>query len=800
MTDSTTLFDFDAYRGTAPSRRRARRQAATQARTTAQWPLNDGINVVLFAGLGGACQGLEDAGLPVHVAVNHDPVAIATHRALNPHTRHIQGDIFDIDPLAATQGQPVNDLWASPDCRDHSVAKGGAPRSPRVRSMPWQVTRWAGKVAPKRIYIENVREIRGWGPLRAKRDKATGRVLKLDGTIAAPGERVPLREQQLVRDPRRLGHHFRRWVASLRALGYDYEDRDLCCADFGVPTSRRRFFAVSRCDGQPIAWPERTHAPRHLAGGLGLKPWVAAATIIDWSRPLPSIFERKKPLAEATLRRIARGLVRYVIDCAEPFIVSVANTGTTGRGAYTWPVSDPLRTNTTSDSHALAGPAIMPITHTGERMPQDAAADPMPTITTAHRGELAVMGAAIVGAGGRAAQTQPMDAAEPLNASTTKEDRLLVGAELAAFAVPNNTNNAPVSPTDPLPTWTTANRIYLSAAHLTKFRNGATGEAMDQPLPTVTANGHSPTRPGCAIPLGVVGAALVQTGYGEREGQAPRSMDIADPIGTQVAGASKHALVGAFLSRYHGERRDGETRGGDAADPVPTQTTENRFAVVGAALAEHRGNSVGQHLAEPLGAQTQVAHHALVGAWLPQNNTGVVGHSPNEPTSTTVTTTGPQAVAGAYLIHQRGTSSALPADGPLPTVTTGGNRGGDHIGQVAAFLTKYYGTGGQDQSAQSPLGALSTADRFGIVGVTIAGQAYVVADIGMRMLEPEEAAAAHELRLPDTIEINGVRRALTKTEKMRLVGNSVPKRMARLLAEANSRHAITGRASAGATA
>ncbi len=755
MTDSTTLFDFDAYRGTAPSRRRARRQAATQSRTAAQWPLNDGINVVLFAGLGGACQGLEDAGLPVHVAVNHDPVAIATHRALNPHTRHIQGDIFDIDPLAATQGQPVNDLWASPDCRDHSVAKGGAPRSPRVRSMPWQVTRWAGKVAPKRIYIENVREIRGWGPLRAKRDKATGRVLKLDGTIAAPGERVPLREQQLVRDPRRLGHHFRRWVASLRALGYDYDDRDLCCADFGVPTSRRRFFAVSRCDGQPIAWPERTHAPRHLAGGLGLKPWVAAATIIDWSRPLPSIFERKKPLAEATLRRIARGLVRYVIDCAEPFIVSVANTGTTGRGAYTWPVSDPLRTNTTSGSHALAGPAIMPITHTGERMPQDAAADPLPTITTAHRGELAVMGAAIVGAGGRAAQTQPMDPAEPLNASTTKEDRLLV------------------------------------SANLTKFNENSIGQDPREPIDTLMAGAQR---------FGVVGAALVQTGYGEREGQAPRSMDIADPIGTQVAGASKHALVGAFLSRYHGERRDGETRGGDAADPVPTQTTENRFAVVGAALAEHRGNSVGQHLAEPLGAHTQVAHHALVGAWLPQNNTGVVGHSPNEPTSTTVTTTGPQAVAGAYLIHQRGTSSALPADGPLPTVTTGGNRGGDHIGQVAAFLTKYYGTGGQDQSARSPLGALSTADRFGIVGVTIAGQAYVVADIGMRMLEPEEAAAAHELRLPDTIEINGVRRALTKTEKMRLVGNSVPKRMARLLAEANSRHAITGRASASATA
>lgn len=182
--------------------RRQRRASAL-----AQWPLDGAITVVLFAGLGGACDGLEEAGCPVAVANNHDDVALAAHAARHPHTRHIRGDIFDVDPLMATRGRPVKILWASPDCRDHSVAKGGAPRSPRVRSLAWQVCRWAGMTAPEVIFLENVREIRGWGPLIAKRCRITGRVIKLNGTVAAKGEHVPVREQQLVRDKRRLGDH-----------------------------------------------------------------------------------------------------------------------------------------------------------------------------------------------------------------------------------------------------------------------------------------------------------------------------------------------------------------------------------------------------------------------------------------------------------------------------------------------------------------------------------------------------------------------------------------------------------------
>ena len=549
---------------TDPVRMRRARRAQVTARQPVQWALDDAITVVLFAGLGGACQGLEEAGCAVQVANNHDPVALAAHAEIHPHTSHIKGDIFDVDPIVATKGRPVKILWASPDCRDHSVAKGAAPRSARVRSLPWQVCRWAGKTKPIVLFMENVREIRGWGPLVAKRDKATGRVLKLDGTVAAKGETVPLLQQQRVRDPKRAGKSFRRFVQHIEGLGYEYQDRDLNCADYGVPTSRKRWFAVARRDGSPIYWPERTHAPREIAERLGLKPWVPASDIIDWSIPMPSIFDRRKPLAEATERRIAAGLKRYVLDSASPFVV--------------------------------------PITHTGG-IRVHAIAEPLRTLTTARRGELAV-----------------------------------------------------VAPT------------------------------------------------------------MVQVGYGERDGQKPRTLDIEAPIGTQVG--------------------------------------TNKFA--------------------------------LVAAWMAQHNTGVVGAPADQPLSTLTTSGTQQNVAAAYLTKLRGTCTGQAADLPVPTLSAGGN----HVAATAAFLTKYYTMGGTDQGADVPLHTLSTKARFNVVTVSLKGKPFVVADIGMRMLEPKEAAAAHELTLPKEITVGGVRRPLSKTEAMRLIGNSVPKRMARLLAEANAADAL----------
>lgn len=565
-----------------------------KAETLGQWQLDDGITVVLFSGMGGACQGLEDAGCHVHVAVNHDKVAIAAHRALNPHTHHMQGDIFDIDPVVATSGRRVRALWASPDCRDHSVAKGGAPVSSRVRSMPWQVIRWAAKTKAEVIMMENVREIRGWGPLIAKRCKVTGRVLKLDGTVAAKGERVPVELQHRVRDPKRVGRLFTAFVLHLKGLGYDYQDRDLCCADYGVPTQRRRWFAVARRDGQPILWMPQTHAPLPVHANQNLKPWESAAyRVIDWSLAIPTIFDRDRPLVEATNRRIAVGVKRYVIEAAEPFLIHLTHQG---------PRSG------------------MPVT------------GPFPTITTAARGEV--------------------------------------------------------------------------------------------------------------------------------------------------------ALVAPHLMKYHGERRKGERgRGAPVTEPMATQTTENRFAVTA--------------------------------AWMVQHNTGVVGGKVTDPLRAITTIPTQVQVGAAFMVHQRGTEA--PASSVRqPTRALTASRG-DHEHVTAAFLTEYYGTGGQHQGIDEPLNTLSTVDRFAKTfadlrrpplspelqlmakrvadflrkygcwdgGDMVTVGDMVIVDLGMRMIRPHEAAAAHELTLPEWIVVDGVRRRLTKTEAMKLIGNSVPKRMAMLLAAAN---------------
>lgn len=634
---------FDSLPETPAGARRRPGQPRPRKVATESWALEASINVVLFAGLGGACEGLEDAGFPVHLAINHDAVAVAVHKHRNPHTRHLQTDVFEVDPREATGGRPVNILWASPDCRHHSRAKGGKPVSNRVRSLPWVVCRWAGQARPARIFCENVRELRSWCPLIAKRDPATGLVLKLDGTVAAKGERVPVQDQQLVPDPKRKGKTFRRWQRHQRGLGYIIEDRDRVCADFGIATTRNRFWEVAvRADvaDTPIVWRAPTHAPRDKAPALGLKAWTPAASIIDWSIPMRSIFGRAKSLAEATLRRIARGVMKFVINAAEPFIIPVTHTRNGGHGRST--------------------------------------AQPVSTLTTAKGGELAVVAPVFSAAGGRAAQSPDRDPLDPLNTSTTKEDRILV----APVMVPR---------------------------------------------------------------------------YGERDGQDPRCQDAQDPLATQVNTGNGASLVGAFLQAYYGEGGHRQPRVDDPCAPIEPLTTSNR--------------------------------HAVTAAWMVQHNTGEVGHDMAHPVSTMVQKMCTQALAAAHLVKLRGTCrDGQPITVPLPALGAGGN----HEALIAPFLQKYYSTGGQDQAADGPLDALTTKARFGLVTVTIGGQPYVITDILMRMLEPEEGAAAHGFKppyFPETIEIfekgKLVRRPLTKAEKMALVGNSVPPFMARILVEDN---------------
>lgn len=272
-----------------------------------QLPLHHELVIDLFAGGGGASTGIEQAiGRAVDIAINHDPEAVSLHQANHPQTAHYVSDVFEVEPLAVTQGRPVALMWASPDCKHFSKAKGGKPVSKRVRGLAWVVVKWAKLVRPRVICLENVEEFQTWGPLLE------------DGRPC----------------PERRGSSFRRWVAQLAGAGYAVEWRELRAYHYGAPTTRKRLYLIARCDGNPIVWPDPTHDdPASLAVRQGKRlPWRTAAECIDWSLPCPSIFERARPLAENTMRRIARGVMRYVVNTSAPFIAPVAHAGTVGAG------------------------------------------------------------------------------------------------------------------------------------------------------------------------------------------------------------------------------------------------------------------------------------------------------------------------------------------------------------------------------------------------------------------------------------------------------------------------------------
>lgn len=319
--------------------------------------IHDKLIVDLFAGGGGMSVAMEMAwGRSPDIAINHDDDALSMHRVNHPQTRHFVADVFEVCPRGATQGRPVGWLHLSPDCTHHSQARGGQPRDRKIRALAWVGYRWAGQVRPDVISLENVRQFRQWGPLIAKRCAKTGRVLKLDGSVAAPGERVPVQQQYLVPDPRRIGRTFRTFVRRLEALGYEVQFRTICAADFGGHTTRERLFMIARRDGRPIVWPASTHA-RCPTGGL--QRWKPAAECIDWSIPCPSIFERTRPLAEATMRRIARGIVRHVLQAREPFFLTEHANASAAR---TWSADEPLRTQCAAikgGHFALVAPYLM---------------------------------------------------------------------------------------------------------------------------------------------------------------------------------------------------------------------------------------------------------------------------------------------------------------------------------------------------------------------------------------------------------------------------------------------------------
>lgn len=740
----------------------------------------DKLIIDSFAGGGGASTGIEMAlGRSPDYAINHSADALAMHEVNHPATVHLDSNIWDVSPSEVTRGRPVGLFWASPDCKHFSKAKGGKPLDRNIRDLAWVVVRWAEEVSPDVIILENVEEFVTWGPLYED-----GRPI------------VELR-----------GQTFEDWTRRLKKAGYKVQWRELRACDYGAPTIRKRFFMIARRDGMPIVWPARTHgdpkkpADAKLIAAGKLKPYRTAAEIIDWSLPCPSIFDTSeeimakfglravRPLADATMKRIARGVVRYVLEAKRPFVVPVAHAG----DARVNSVDEPVRTQTghSRSDHAVVVPSLVknmtnntpdgpdePVSTvlTGNhhmltvpfavRTDMASAADrngvntleePMRTQTTA--GSHAVVVPTFVGCGGRAGQSAPRGGDEPTGTLTAKADGCVVAAHLTS---------------------------YYGDGEGGKIR----GSAPDAPLSTDTAGGNR---------HGVVAGYLVPR-YGERGGQEPRTRSVEEPAPVIVPDGNGGSLAAVHLSRFT------QNGVGSAADePVDTvMAGAPKFGVVSAFLAQHNNDTkpsgvdfarAGRSAEEPLSALTTSPQQAVVAAFMAQHNTGVVGHDARDPIST-LTTGGSygvsqQGVVAAHMMRQFGTSVGHAMDEPTHTDTATVNKSA----LIAPFLATYYGNG-IGQEADGPLRTDTTKDRFGLITVEIEGQTYAIADIGMRMLTPRERFRAQGF--PDSYVID--RRPdgspISATVQGSCCGNSVCPPLAEALVSVNCGHLAAAREAA----
>lgn len=481
-----------------------------------QAPFNfDELLIDNFAGGGGASMGIEMAtGRQVDIAINHDIDAVLMHEVNHPHTKHFCESVWDVDPREVCQGRPVGLAWFSPDCKHHSKARGGKPVEKNIRGLAWVVRRWVAIESwqrPKVVILENVEEFQDWGPLSPNPE----------------GDFYPC--------PKRKGRTFKNFVKMLKSYGYQVDWRELRACDYGTPTIRKRLFLIARCDGMPIVWPQPTHGdPANAEVKAGkLKPWRTAAECIDWSVPCPSIFERKKPLADATCRRIAKGIMRYVVNSAKPFIVNTANSKTTGRGKNAWALNEPIRTITSSPGFAVVAPTLIQVGY-GEREGQS------PRVPGLDK----PLGTVVAGGGKHALVTAFM----------AKHYTGVVGSDLR----------------DPLATITGVDHNSLVTANLVhtghgegkkggkRFSHGVRG--VGKPLNTVTASGAT---------AGLVTSHMVKL-RGQNVGSGTD-----EPLHTISAQGTHHAEVRAFLIKYYGTDQDPEL-----CQPLHTITTKDRFALV----------------------------------------------------------------------------------------------------------------------------------------------------------------------------------------------------------------------------
>lgn len=531
----------------------------------------DEIIVDNFAGGGGASTGIELAtGRPVAVAINHDPAAILMHKTNHPHTLHLQESVWDIDPIKVCGGHPVGLAWFSPDCKHFSKAKGGKPVEKKIRGLAWIVCKWAGLVRPRVIILENVEEFVTWGPIRKGK---------------------PVKSKK--------GQTFKKWVSQLEDLGYKIEHRELVAADYGAPTTRKRFVLIARCDGKPIVWPERTHAPADSEDVISgkCKQWRSAAEIIDWSLPCPSIFESKeqikdkygikvlRPLKDNTLRRITRGIDKFVLKTASPFIVPIGYGENKGQKPRIHDINSPLPTIVSSGKHYYVDTMLSPLhIHNNTGASGNDMRSPVNALTTGNQKMLIspclsrYFGVQVNHGG----TERFFDASKPLGTVTGKHGFGIADAMLSPLHMHNHSNAAGTDMRDHVNTITASGYQLFIAPHLSKYFGGVVGEDTRAPLPTVTAIDHN----------ALVSANLIQ--YHTEQNENVRGQGLCKPINT-VDCCNRYGLSVAHLTQYF----SGDHYHTPSA-PLHTVTTMIREGVTLAHIAEFKGKDKGQAADVPL--------------------------------------------------------------------------------------------------------------------------------------------------------------------------------------------------------
>lgn len=512
----------------------------------AQETFDGEIIVDNFAGGGGASTGIEIAtGRLVALAVNHDPAAILMHRTNHPYTEHFQASVWDIDPKAVCRGRPVGLAWFSPDCKHFSKAKGAALVDRKIRGLAWITLRWAATVRPRVIILENVEEFQTWGPVRKGKP-----VKKLAGTT------------------------FRKFIDQLTELGYTVEYRELIAADYGAPTSRKRFYLVARCDGKPIVWPKPTHSK---TGADGLPKWRSAAEIIDWSLPCPSVFASKaeimeryglkavRPLAKNTMRRVIRGVDKFTIRSIKPFIVQQKFQNAAQD------IEKPLTTVTAVGAHELCKPLLAPVTVTNtSNSVGGTVGAPVHTVTTA--GNQMLVTPSLVSIGQTGGGDRIRDLREPVPTTVSKQEACLVSPSLIQYHTEQTEHVRASGLGTPINTVDASNRYGLTCANLVEYYTGGRPLDVQAPMHTVTSHDRE-----------AVVAAHIAKYYGGVVGEK-----VGEPLPT-VTAIDHNAVCAAHVVKFKGDEV-----GTQPTEPLPTQTSSGVFAVCRAHLAKIRsGDDLG---------------------------------------------------------------------------------------------------------------------------------------------------------------------------------------------------------------